>query len=84
MKDVDIDNPRPRSAIWYAFPLFLGFVGGLIMFFALKSDHRDRAIRGLIFGIVITVIGVIFPFILFAIFSISYDPPFHHEYEFTI
>ena len=81
---MDYDNLRPRSSAWYIFPIFLGFIGGLIMFFALKSDHRDRAIKGLILGIVITIIVFMIPFILWIVFSIAIDPPFHMEEEFTI
>lgn len=82
---MDCDNPRPRSAIWYVLPIFLGFIGGLIMLFALKNDHRDRAIRGFILGIILTLLPFVFPIVLFTLFSISIpSPPYIDELLYNV
>jgi len=77
---VNSDNPRPRSAIWYLLPIFLGFVGGTIMLFVLKNDHRDRAIHGFILGIILTLLPFVLPIVLLTLFSISIpSPPYIDE-----
>jgi len=48
---------KRASAAWYLLPIFLWFIGGLIMFFVLKDEDRGRAKGGLKLGIILTAIG---------------------------
>ena len=50
---------KRASAWWYLLPIFLGFIGGLIMFFVLKDEDRGRAKGGLKLGIILSVIGFV-------------------------
>src|SRR5687768_15225961 len=43
---------KRASAAWYLLPIFLWFIGGLIMFFVLKDEDRGRAKGGLKLGII--------------------------------
>jgi hypothetical protein len=63
---------KRASAAWYLLPIFLGFIGGLIMFFVLKDEDRGRAKGGLKLGIILSVIGfILWMLILAAIASTS-------------
>jgi len=53
------EETKPTSA-WYLIPFFLTWIGGIIMYFALKDQDRGMANNGLIFGILMTIVGVIF------------------------
>ena len=44
---------------WYLVPIFLGILGGLIMYLIVKDDDKKMAKNGLILSIVLTVIGLI-------------------------
>jgi RNA polymerase subunit RPABC4/transcription elongation factor Spt4 len=48
---------KRASAWWYLLPIFLGFIGGIVMFFVLKDEDRGRAKGGLKLGIILTAIG---------------------------
>jgi zinc-ribbon domain len=50
---------KRASAAWYLLPIFLWFIGGLIMFFVLKDEDRGRAKGGLKLGIILSVIGFV-------------------------
>ena len=51
------DRKKKPSAWWYLLPIFLGFIGGIVMFFVLKDEDRGRAKGGLKLGIILTTIG---------------------------
>ena len=55
------ENPvaKKPSAAWYLMPIFLGLIGGLIMYFVLKDENRDMAKKGIILGFILTVISAI-------------------------
>ena len=50
---------RPRSSWWYLVPIFLGLIGGIIAYFALRNDDRGKAKNCLFLGIILGVIGII-------------------------
>ena len=50
---------RPRSSWWYLVPIFLGLIGGIIAYFALKNDDREKAKKCLYLGIILGIIGII-------------------------
>ncbi len=43
------------SNAWYIIPIFMGWLGGLLMYLVIRDDDRDKAKRGLIVGIIITL-----------------------------
>ena len=49
-----------RSKWWYLLPIFIGIVGGLITWFALKNDDRKLAKNCLILGILLDSIEIMF------------------------
>lgn len=55
-----------RSNWWYILPIFFGFIGGVIGFFAIKGNDKNKAVNLLLVGVGVTVlmvllnIGVIF------------------------
>lgn len=55
--DVQAGSKHPSKA-WYLLPIFLGIIGGLIMFFVLKDEDRKMAKKGLILSLVLTAVGI--------------------------
>ena len=49
---------RQRSNWWYLLPIFLGIIGGVIAYFALRNDDREKAKNCLFLGIILGVIGI--------------------------
>ena len=49
---------KERSNWWYLVPIFLGLIGGIIAFFALRNDDRKKAKNCLYLGIILAVIGL--------------------------
>lgn len=53
-------NEKPTGA-WYLMPILMTWLGGIIMYFAVKDKDQKMANNGLILGIVLTVVfGIIF------------------------
>jgi len=50
---------KERSNWWYLVPIFLGLIGGIIAYFALRNDDRRKAKNCLFLGIILGVIGII-------------------------
>ena len=48
-----------RSNWWYLVPIFLGIIGGIIAYFALRNDDRQKAKKCLYVGLVLFAIGII-------------------------
>ena len=73
---------RRRSDLWYVLPIFGGFVGGLIAWFAIKYDDPKKGHNCLFLGIILTAIPVILMVLPFLIlftsdFSMEFGEP--HE-----
>jgi len=49
---------RDASAAWYLVPIFLGIIGGVIMWLALKSEDPRKAKKGLIVAVIVYVIAL--------------------------
>jgi uncharacterized Tic20 family protein len=49
---------RHASAAWYLVPIFLGIIGGVIMWLALKSEDPRKAKKGLIVAVIMYVIAL--------------------------
>lgn len=50
---------RKRSAAWYLLPIFVGVIGGIIGYFAVRHDDPTLAKRLLYVGIGISAAGII-------------------------
>ena len=46
-----------RSNCWYLVPIFLGIIGGIIAYFALRKDDRKKAKKCLYVGLIKEAIG---------------------------
>ena len=51
---------RPRSSLWYLVPIFLGLIGGIIAYFALRNDDRQKAKKCLYLSLILGAIGIFF------------------------
>ena len=56
---------KPRSNWWYLLPIFLGIIGGIIAYFAIRKDDRPKAKKCLYLSLILGAIGIFFQ-ILFA------------------
>ena len=50
---------KQRSNWWYLVPIFLGIIGGIIAYFALRNDDRQKAKKCLCIGLILFAIGII-------------------------
>jgi len=53
-----LEPERQRSNWWYLVPIFLGLIGGIVAYFALRNDDRRKAKNCLFLGIILGVIGI--------------------------
>ena len=51
-------SPKIRSKWWYTLPIFLGIIGGVIAWFALKSHDKRLAKNCLTLGIIFNIIEI--------------------------
>ena len=49
---------KQRSNWWYIVPIFLGIIGGIIAYFALRNDDHQKAKKCLYLGLILGTIGV--------------------------
>ena len=49
---------KERSNWWYLVPIFLGLIGGIVAYFALRNDDRRKAKNCLFLGIILGVLGI--------------------------
>ena len=54
-----MEPERQRSNWWYLLPIFLGIIGAVIAYFALRNDDRRKAKNCLFLGIILGAIGII-------------------------
>ena len=50
---------RIRSNWWYLLPIFIGALGGIIAYFAVRRDDPRKAKRCLYLGLVLTVLQLL-------------------------
>ena len=50
---------RKRSNWWYLLPIFLGIIGGIIAYFALRRDDREKAKKCIYLGLILLAVGII-------------------------
>ena len=49
---------KRRSNWWYLLPIFLGIIGGIIAYFALRNDDRQKAKKCLYLALILGAIGI--------------------------
>ena len=54
-----MEPERQRSNWWYLLPIFLGIIGGIIAYFALRNDDREKAKKCLYLGLILLAVGII-------------------------
>jgi len=58
-KDVtEKEKPRPTSLL-YLVPIFMGLLGGILMYIAVKDQNQEMANEGMLVGVIITLFGII-------------------------
>ncbi len=50
---------RKRSNWWYLLPIFFGIIGGIIAYFALRRDDREKAKKCIYLGLILLAVGII-------------------------
>jgi len=50
---------KQRSNWWYLLPIFLGIIGGIIAYFALRNDDREKAKKCLYLGLILLTVGIL-------------------------
>ena len=50
---------KQRSSWWYLLPIFLGIIGGIIAYFAIRKDDLPKAKKCMYVGLVVFAIGII-------------------------
>jgi len=69
--DIEVKSaPKQTSWAWWLFPIFLGWLGGLLGYLSVKESDHSKAKKLLIFGIVWSVFGVAITLIGFFVFDI--------------
>ena len=53
------------TALLYLAPIFIGILGGILMYIAVKDSNMKMANNGVIIGVIFTFIGIIAYFVLF-------------------
>ena len=48
---------KPRSNWWYLVPIFLGIIGGIIAYFALRKDDCEKAKKCMYLGLILLAVG---------------------------
>ena len=54
-----MEPEKQRSSWWYLLPIFLGIIGGIIAYFAIRNDDRVKAKRCLYLGLILLAVGII-------------------------
>ena len=64
---------RIRSRWWYLLPIFVGLIGGIISYFAIRRDDPQKAKKCLWVGIILTAINIIVQISLFSTGTFEQD-----------
>ena len=67
---------RTSSNAWYLLPIFIGMIGGIIGYLAIRKDDPQKAKNCIYIGIVMMVIGIIFNVILLGVEGVA-NPGFN-------
>ena len=70
-------SERPRSNAWYLLPIFIGMIGGIIGYLAIRKDDPKKAKNCIYIGIVMMIIGIIFNILLLGASDVVGNPGFN-------
>ena len=59
---------RNRSNWWYLVPIFIGLIGGIIAYFAIRKDDPRKAKKCLLVGVGLSVINIMINLVFFSAF----------------
>ncbi len=65
----NLDRYKKRSAWWFLLPIFFTIFGGLIAYFAIRSDDSKRAKDCLLLGTILFAIPIVSVIVMIAFFS---------------
>ena len=65
------NTTKSHSGMWYLAPIFLGILGGIVMYLVIKDDDPKMAKKGLIVGLILTAVSVI-AYVPFAIMGLAF------------
>ena len=54
-----MEPERQRSNWWYLLPIFFGIIGGIIAYFAIRRDDREKAKKCIYLGLILLAVGII-------------------------
>jgi len=54
-----LEPERQRSNWWYLLPIFFGIIGGIIAYFAIRRDDREKAKKCIYLGLILLAVGII-------------------------
>jgi len=50
---------KQRSSWWYILPILFGIIGGIIAYFAIRKDDREKAKRCIYLGLILLAVGIL-------------------------
>ena len=50
---------KSRSNWWYLLPIFLGIIGGIIAYFAIRNDDRQKGKKCIYLGLILLAVGIL-------------------------
>ena len=50
---------KRRSNWWYLLPIFLGIIGGVIAYFAIRKDDLPKAKKCIYLGLILLAVGIL-------------------------
>jgi len=54
-----MEPERQRSNWWYILPILFGIIGGIIAYFAIRKDDRQKAKKCLYLGLMLLAVGIL-------------------------
>ena len=58
-KIADGDPEKQRSNWWYILPILFGIIGGIIAYFAIRKDDREKAKKCMYLGLILLAVGIL-------------------------
>ncbi len=58
-----MSSEKTRSNWWYLLPILFGLIGGIIAYFALRSDDPKKAKNCMVLSVILLLIGIVLNFI---------------------
>ena len=65
---------KSRSNWWYLLPIFLGIIGGIIAYFAIRKDDLPKAKKCIYLSLILFAVGIF----LDVLFNVVPDPDLWH------